>query len=252
MMFGTEFDGQHSHRDYGFRVIDRQIGLPDKIKVLERIPHSNRVFDYSTIYGGQEYTERQLTYTYRYFDTDKIELDRAMTAFVNHLCRPSSQVILRDDHMPGLYFRAEVRNGPLDIEKRFSKEITVTYTAYPFRIFDNHGGGNDIWDDFNFLTDSFQETEFVINSPNWTQWQEIRLNNPSIATIRPTLRLLSGSVRLVRTRNDRSPLSGGITEDIALALGDNANHNILLFPGDNVIWAQGMGSVKIEWFNEVI
>ena len=63
MYTGIEFNGKHSLGDFGLTVSNREIGYPSKIKRQERVPFSNTVYDFSNLYGGQEYEERSITYT---------------------------------------------------------------------------------------------------------------------------------------------------------------------------------------------
>ena len=62
--FGITFNGKHSYKDFGLLVKERNIDNPSKIKTKERIPYSNQIFDFSKIYGVQEYEERSISYVF--------------------------------------------------------------------------------------------------------------------------------------------------------------------------------------------
>src|SRR5690625_3711523 len=64
MMKGIEYNGKHSYRDFGLTIAERHIGNPSKIKRKQRVPFSNVEYDFSTIYGDQEYENRELMYKF--------------------------------------------------------------------------------------------------------------------------------------------------------------------------------------------
>jgi len=238
-MFGTTFNSLHSYEDFGFRVTMRIIGTPSKIKVIERIPHSNQIFDFSTISGGQEYTERELTYRYNFDHENKIALDSNMTAFINHLFQPQNQVVFRDDNIPNYFFLAEVRDSIDDFERRFRKTLTVTYTCYPFRIADNIEG-TDIWDTFNFLLDTAQDVLFHLDGNS----QVCSLINAGAVITRPVITTTMDNVTIV-TNNETFVLEKA---------GEHSMPDLVLFPGQNelTISSPNAGTVHFGFRRELI
>src|SRR5690625_2621094 len=91
---------------------------------------------------------------------------------LNWLVPVNKKIKLIDDYVPGYYFMAEVEEAPDFDELRFRGRLTVTFTAYPFKVSELHEG-NDLWDPFNFLLDYAQVTEFTVNGT-----KEITLYNP--------------------------------------------------------------------------
>src|SRR5690606_11203503 len=81
--FGITFGEKHSYIDFGLTVAERSIGNPRKIKIKERVPFSNQVYDFSGIYGDQEYEERPLTYVFNVKDYKKINLENKKTEDIN-------------------------------------------------------------------------------------------------------------------------------------------------------------------------
>src|SRR5690606_37075075 len=174
--FGITFGGKHSYTDFGLTVADRLIGNPRKIKIKERVPFSNHVYDFSGIYGDQEYEERPITYVFNVKDYKKINLENKKTEVINWLMGPNQKVKLLDDYIPGYYFLAEVEDNIDFDELRFHGRLTVNFTAYPFRIAERDEG-HDIWDEFNFLLDYSQETDFNVSGS-----MDVVLFNPGIKT----------------------------------------------------------------------
>ena len=232
--YGTVFDGKHSYKDFGFRVKDKKIGTPSKIKTKERIAYSNKIFDFSTVYGGQEYNERELVYVYSIRDRNKTNLDVKLTSFIKHLTTPSQKVILKDDVIPGYYFFAEVE-GPIDLDEfSWRGDLTVTYTAYPFRVSDSEEG-NDIWDSFNFLLDYAQPVQFTIQNH-----QSISLFNGGVTIAHPTIRSSAPMQLIFNGRTFNIPA------------GESSSLDFYLQPGDNSLQIVGTGTISFHFRKELI
>src|SRR5690625_2327739 len=162
MYTGIEFNGKHS-RDFNLTISEREIGYPSKIKRTERVPFSNEIYDFSNIYLGQEYEERNIRYTFNIVNRDKLgdfkseytDFNFYETEVANWLMGTVSKEVLKDDTLPGYYFLAEIEDSPANEFRIIGGELTVTFKAYPFKISEAEEG-NDIWDDFNFLLDVAQ------------------------------------------------------------------------------------------------
>lgn len=232
--FGITFDGLHSYRDFGLKVIDRKIGRPSKIKTKESVPHSNVMYDFSGIYGGQQYTERTLTYVFDVKDYNKIHLDTKATAVENWLMRPNEKIQLIDDHVSGYYFLAEVEEDPDFDELRFRGRLTVNFTAYPFKIGELEEG-NDIWDTFNFLLDYAQITQFEINGS-----KEITLYNPGVSAVKPVI----SATAPMEIRKDNKTYS--------VKAGETQSFDFMLPNLENKMIITGNGSISFHFRKELI
>jgi hypothetical protein len=241
MWFGTTFDDIHSYNDFGLRILQKTIGLPAKIKRLERVPHSNSIYDFSTIYGGQEYEERTLTYVYSIkpsnvvrITQDKARIDAMATEFVNNLMKHNEKQVLQDDVIPDYHFLAEVQKAPDLNELRLRSTLTVNYTCYPFRIADLEEG-NDIWNTFNFLLDYAQITQFNIDEPT-----EITLWNPGITPLSP----------VVTSDTPMQIIKDGTAYDVPV--GDNVINDFVLGVGENNMIVNGIGNISFHFKKELI
>ncbi|WP_313429995.1 phage tail domain-containing protein [Siminovitchia terrae] len=232
--FGITFDGNHSYRDYGLTVADKVIGNPSKIKVKERVPFSNEIYDFSGIYSGQEYEERLLTYVFNVKDYDKIDLSMKKVEVLNWVMRPNRKVKLIDDYIPGYYFMAEVEEDPDFDELRYHGRLTVNFIAYPFKIGELEEG-NDLWDPFNFLLDYAQITEFDIRGS-----QNITLYNPGANTIKPT----------IRTTTPMQIIKDGKTFNVPV--GESESYDFLLAGIENKLTVRGNGKISFHFQKELI
>lgn len=237
MMKGIEYNGKHSYRDFGLTIAERHIGNPSKIKRKQRVPFSNVEYDLSTIYGDQEYGNRELMYkfnvinprnqTKEYFTSLKI-------AVLNWLLETNALSKLYDDSIPGYYFMAEVDNGPDLEENTADGTITAIFNAYPFKISELREG-NDIWDTFNFLLDYAQITEFTISGTD-----EVVLYNPGTPNVTPTI--ISSSTFTIKQDN--------ITYSIPQ--GQTKSDDFVLRKGGNKLTITGNGTIEFLFYKELI
>jgi len=156
---GLIIDGIDIYKKWNIKVKSRNLGKPAKKKVLETVAHSSKVLDFSSLYGGTNYEERQLSYVLNIQGTkpDRMTAQFLETEF-NNFIMSKSQFKLVDEIFPDYYFLAEVRQGT-DFSPLFNfGELTVTIDAYAFRIKEAKEG-SPYWDDYSIL-DVYQETEF--------------------------------------------------------------------------------------------
>lgn len=232
---GIEFNGKHSYVDFGLTIASRNIGNPSKIKRSERIPYSNVEYDFSDIYGDQEYEERTLTYSFNVIDHrgKKERLVVLEDEVMNWILSTKSKTVLKDDVVLGYYFLAEAIGHDIT-ENEGDALLTVTFNAYPFKIA-NNDEGTDIWDTFNFLTDYAQTTEFNVSGK-----LNVTLYNPSIKRLSPKIK----STAQMQIVND------GITYNIPT--GESQSYDFLLDVGENNISIIGNGTISFHYRKERI
>ena len=232
--FGITFNEKHSYRDFGLRVLEKHIGNPSKIKRKERVPFSNQIYDFSNIYGGQEYEERHLTYVFNLRDYDKVNLAIKKVEILNWLMQPNEKIQLLDDYIPGYYFLAEVEEAPDFDELRFRGVFTINFTAYPFKI-GEYEEGNDLWDPFNFLLDVAQITDFEVAGT-----KAVTLYNPGASIIKPK----------IRSSSPMQIIKDGITYKVPV--GESESHDFILQQGENKMTIKGIGKISFHFRKELI
>lgn len=232
--FGIRFNGKHSYKDFGLRVIDKVIGNPSKVKSKERVPFSNQIYDFSGIYGGQEYEERPITYIFNVKDYNKVNMAVKKIDVLNWLMQPNEKIQLIDDYIPGYYFLAEIEEAPDFDELRFRGVLTVTFTAYPFKIGELEEG-NDIWDAFNFLLDYAQDTGFDVNGS-----KDITLYNNGASAVKPVIRA-SGPMEIIK---------GSTT--FSVPSGESESYDLMLTGLENKMTIKGNGTISFHFRKELI
>ncbi|WP_062105209.1 phage tail family protein [Bacillus niameyensis] len=235
MFTGIEFNGKHSYKDFGLTISDREIGNPSKIKNTERVPYSDIVYDFSEIYGGQEYSERILKYTFEIAYRDKSkDYYFYETEVINWLMSTNQKGMLKDDLIPGYYFLAEIEDGPSSNFKWVGGSLQVEFTAYPFKI-SELDEGNDIWDEFNFLLDYAQKTKFKVNGT-----LHVTLYNPGTRTAKPVIKATEPMTMLMGNKTFNIPA------------GESQSYDFLLREPKNKITITGNGEISFHFRKELI
>lgn len=236
-MDGLTFNGKHSYRDFGLIITERDIGYPSKIKNTERVPYSNIDYDFSGIYGGQEYTERQLKYTFTVMGHNhtKQEYYSMATSILRWLFSINQKSPLTDDLIPNCYFMAEAVNEPSgDFIRNFNGTLEVVFTAYPFMV-NELPEGNDIWDSFNFYLDYAQDTSFTVNGS-----LDVTVYNSGVEIVYPKI-VASTSMRIVR---------GNTTYNIPV--GSTTSYDFPLLVGENKFKVVGSGKISFGFYKELM
>lgn len=238
-MYGIEFNGKHSYRDFGITLgVEKNIGYPKKEKIKVKVPFSNMEYDFSELYGSQTYTNRTLTYTLNILGRHKIntteKINLIETKISNWLMNSNGKQRLYDDSIPSYYYLAEVEGG-LNFDEFWNYgTLTVTFTAYPFMISDLEEG-HDIWDEINFELDVLQPIEFEINGI-----KSISLVNVSATTLSPTIETTS-SMEIVK-----DGVIYNVTE------GKTKSLDFTLKIGENDLTITGNGTIKFLFYKELI
>lgn len=65
---GIRINGKHTFDDFDAILASRKDEFPEIVRVTETIPYSNRVYDFSKLYGDVTYTQRQVSYKFKFID----------------------------------------------------------------------------------------------------------------------------------------------------------------------------------------
>lgn len=237
-MYGITFNGKHSYKDMGFTLTtEKEITEPAKEKIVVRVPYSNQRYDFSGIYGSQIYTDRTLTYGFnvlnKYYGNTKEKMNFMRTELVNWLMDSNGRKRLYDDAIPGYYFLAEVEEETSLQENWDTGILTVTFTAYPFKIKDAKEG-SPYWDDYSIL-DTYQETEFKVNGS-----LPITLLNDGKSDIKP--KIITDAPFEITMGNKIYNITSGITE----------SYDFMLKKGSSNLVLKGTGNIQFLFYKELI
>lgn len=236
-MFYSFFYLNHKPEDFNkySRVKSSNIGFPSRNKVTAEIPFSNTKYDFSNIYGGQTYSERELEYVIHVFNPDDLtdqQMHQLKTKLANWLESGKGKQPLVDEKLPGWHFLAEPETG-LSLEDNYqSGELTVKFVAYPFMIRDT-AEGDDVWDTFNFDYDVAQVTSFKVDGSKTV----ILINNG-----------VTDSYPEITCDSDMKIIIGNSEYDLKSGISNGLN----IPTGENTVVINGTGNISFLWHKEVI
>lgn len=238
MMKGIEFLGKHSYKDFGLSIAPgKSIGIPEKEKIIVKVPFNNKEYDFSQIYGSQPYTSRELTYPFNVFTQGRLtkeSMNNKKTQVLNWLMNSNGKQKLLDDSFPGYYFLAEVEGGTSFEENYNTGILTVTFKAYPFMVAELPEG-NNLWETFNLKLDVLQDVEFEIDGQ-----KEVTLINTGTPDVFPTIQ---STEEMQLTLNGKSyNVNAGTTQKADIPLSN----------GENNLTIAGNGTIKFIFHKEMI
>jgi len=231
---GIHIDNIDLYKEYKILPESRSIGNPDKKKILEEIPFSNKVLDFSELYGEQTYSERTISYVLNLIGTQSTEQSAYfLQTVMTNLLMDKQQFRLYDDIFPNYYFLAEVRGGTSFAENSYAGKLQVDFICYPFKI-KTAKEGSQLWDDYSIL-DYYQETSFSVNGT-----KTIKLMNNGISSVIPKV---TASSSMVVTKENTT---------ITFPIGTNESYDLVIDKGMNYLTITGNGTIDFEFHKEMI
>ena len=232
MVNGFKFNNQHSNE---FEIIMEYyvVKTPEKKKVLVEVPHRSGTLDFSHIYTGENiFSDREIEVKFSVVKKRLVDLRVIYNRLILWLIDTEGKCKLQFDDAKGYYFMAEVINS-IDYEEFYETgTFTVIFSASPFRSSNTYQGNYLLWDDFNFLEDVLQKTDFVIESGT----EDIVIVNKG-KRITPIIKVHKGSVRI--TRDSYTTPSLGV--------GEHKDFNLFLKKGENSLRIQASGKSRVEF-----
>lgn len=240
--YGITYNGKHSARDFGLKVIDKQIGFSAKTKTIIRPPHSNSVIDLSAMNGENIFGDRPFSVTFllvNWQEQSKEQLYMIWTRVVNWLMDSSGRSPLVDDIMSGYYYLGEPEEAPDFDEFRIHGKLTVKWNCDPFRIA-VAAEGNDIWNSFAFDLDVAQVVERDVSGT-----VTMTLINVGASMVQPDV-ICDAEMNIAINGEDAQPFAIGTTKPVNMA------YPLVLKRGVNTLQITGTGHVQFDWHKEVI
>lgn len=132
MIHGIRLNDKHSYYDFGLRTLSRNIGVPEKKRIIETVPYSNIVYDFSKLYGVQTYDERKLTYKFEFLENDKTTAQVKLDKLIEWLSYTGKSP-LYDDFTFNYHFNAECTEISIK-EDHEAYIVDVIFMAEPYKI----------------------------------------------------------------------------------------------------------------------
>jgi phage-related protein len=230
---GFSFDGRHT-KEYGMSLKEREAPSPEEKEIREDVPFMHGDHDFSMFLGERIFRNRPLRYTFEVYTRNREHRKVDETVLKNWLMRVGRKN-LYDDYDKGYYYKAKCTN--VDIQEEVNPGrliVTLTFDAYPFKK-SELPEGHDIWDKFNFELDVSQPVEFTINNE-----ETVTVINPGSTSAAPN----------IIANNNFSIEKGNTTYSISS--GETESEEFRLMPGDNRMTIKGNGTIKFEWYKELM
>lgn len=124
-----------SYDDFSASVAERVIHQPKKKTIKDTVPFSNITHDFSDIDGEVYWEERKLEYIFEILADSPEELEEKKTAFFSWIMNVKNEK-LYDPFTKGYHYLATYEDCDSDDSEIEKSTITVTFTAYPYKIAD--------------------------------------------------------------------------------------------------------------------
>lgn len=221
--------GQFDSEKLGLLLTVRSAPLPEEKRVIENIPFSDGVEDYSQIFG-KFFNEREINYTFVKMNANYDER-RQLEAKIKHLASPYNYTELYDTHDLGYYFKAKLMSATFVNDAQFQTlTCQLGFKAQPY-MYRNNDSYDDVWDSFNFDVDIAQIYDF-----NVQRHLKALLVIPEAMKVEPVFELISGEVKLEMAGYSK-----------VLKIGKNATPYIVFDKVFNEFNLIGNGRVKVHY-----
>lgn len=230
-MKGILFNGKHTYKDFGMRMLERKFDSATKNKIKETVPFSNGSYDFTSIFGENTFSDRKLEYEFLLKARDKENLIYKKNEIDLWLLE-CARVELYDDFEPNYYMLAEVEDIDFEEYHNFIK-LKVIFSAYPFKV-SRLEEGNDIWDRLT-VYDVAQEVKHSIEGT-----KTIKLYNQGAVSVCPSV-ICSANMQVIK-------------DDIAYTFnpGTSKDWRFLLSKGENNLTIKGNGNIEFKFRKEVL
>lgn len=227
---GVSFNGTHSYDDWGLKLKNVEIDLPEAKTVYVDVPGMNGSLDLTEAQnGGIVYGMRTLRFTFDARDCNYPRwaglISRVATAIEGNEC----QIIIDVDS--GYYYTGRCH---IDTKKtnEVLSEVSIECNCYPYKLDVTSSNEPWKWDTFCFIDGIIRYVPDV-KIASTSSWQEITLIG---WPYNETLRVISDSNDLkIKYRNTT----------INIFSGENILYDIDLQEGENKLYFQGTGTVTI-------
>lgn len=217
LIIGTTF----SYDDFGASVKERRIEAPKKKSIKETVPFSNIAYDFSKINGEIYWEERTLEYVLEIVEITPEELEETKIAINAWLMNVENEKLF-DPFILDFHFLATFSNIAYEDELE-KTTITVTFTAYPYKI-----------------ANAPKAFSYALTTSNAVT---AKIANNSAHRITPTF--ISNVPFTVKMGENTYSMGSGTTKDDSFKLEMGINQLEILATSSN-------GNVKVEFSEEVL
>ncbi|APM39389.1 distal tail protein Dit [Clostridium kluyveri] len=230
MVMQINYNGKKSFTDFGLvlNYFKPQPPTPNVIKI--QVPFMSGSYDFSTVgsQGEITYADRKIETQFQFVGLKKTEMFIRYSQILEWLMGPGKQKLIQSND-PTWYYMAKVDDVPSWDNLERLGTLKIDFIADPFKYnIDNFG--DDIWDDFCFLTDYTAYTnEFSISGTTTVKIYNNGRNVSPVINCSSTMTLTFGG----KTYN--------------LTTGDNILYSVRFVNGENDLIITGNGTIQVKF-----
>lgn len=215
-------------------LMDRPASSFSEKENKENLAYVQGDIDFSFISGERILNNTTKTFVFHLYKRDYEDRKAIKMYFENILFR---QRITRlyDDSVPFHYFRGKCSGvSVVDDHVHNRLIVTIDFDCYPYMISELPEGHNE-WDKLLVQLDVVQDTEFTVDNE-----KEVVLINSGSVSVSPKV-IANNNFSI---QNDEFVLS--------VTPGETENEEFRLWPGENKLTISGNGTIKFEYYRELI
>lgn len=230
---GFRFAEIHTN-EYSMSLKDRDAPSPTEKEIIEDAPFMQGHHDFSMFLGERIFNNRSLTYRFEVYERNREYRKVDETVLKNWLMKRGIQP-LYDDYDRNYYWMAKCTSVSVTDDHAAGRLIVdLVFDAYPFKR-DTLEEGHDIWDEIIFDYDYFQPTEFDVSG-------SLAINLYNIGSNGVTPKIIADSnFTIVKGSKSFDVSAGSITSE-----------SFRLEIGDNEMTLEGNGTIKFEFYKELM
>ena len=235
MIGQIKFNNLKSFDDFALKTKSVEVSYPTPKLLKESIPFQNGEYDFTELYGGTFYNNRNVKVAFEYDGfkaATRTRLNSFYTKVINWLYNSGENELIIDYEV-GVFKGRVVDISSIEVLSG-SGEITVEFDCYPFRTY-QQTEGNILWDDFNFELDYLQQTKFDVSGT-----KSINIINSGARRITPT----------VICSSEFNAIKGDTT--YKFNAGSTKDWRFILDKGVNNLTLNGTGNIEFVFRKEVL
>lgn len=221
-------------RDLHLRYVERDAPTPEEKEIIEEIPFSQGVFDFSDMMGEKFYGNREISYVFKAFTRHYSSRQLLERKLKSQLMMTNNQKLM-DSHDPDYFWMGKCKSVSVEDDHLAGVLIvSIVFDLYPFA-FRERMDTSDVWDTFNFDEDVAQVGHYQVNGS-----REFLLINAGNASA--VLEIETSNSFTMSINHQAFGITKGHTKDERLRLS----------VGENRINITGTGTIQLNFRREVM
>ena len=153
---------QFNSKKMGLYLVSRDAPTPKEKEIIEDLPYSQGVLDFSMIMGERMFDNRTLTYEFIVVSKG-YEVRKPIERQIKRDLMMNGIVPIYDTHNLGYFWLGKCESVKVEDDSEFSRlKVTIKFNVYPF-LYTVKKWFDDAWDSFNFDTDVANYTKYQVN-----------------------------------------------------------------------------------------